>query len=178
MALQTNTQLETHPAGTTNVGGIINGNWQQIEAIFNPALSALNAVYHLVWRAFLRYAGAVPTTAARITWDAAAGKWIIREGLAAIASSAAPNVDFNGAEVQQIATLAHAPTFTFSNLTAGRNVTLILTADGTGRALTFPAVIWTNATPGTLPAGKSAVAVFRSTGTTAGAVFGTYNEQP
>lgn len=178
MAVQTNTRLETHPAGSTNVGGIINGNWLQLEAIFNPALSAANAVFHIVWRAFLRYSGAVPTTAARITWDATAGKWIIREGLAAIASSAGPNIDFNGAEVQQIATLAHAPTFTFSNLTEGRTVTLILTADGTGRALTFPAIIWANATPGTLPAGKSAVVVLRSTGTTAGAVFGTYNEQP
>lgn len=28
------TQLENHPTGTINTGGIINGNWAQIEAIF------------------------------------------------------------------------------------------------------------------------------------------------
>lgn len=32
-----NTQLEDHPAGTGNLNAIINGNWQNIMAMFNPA---------------------------------------------------------------------------------------------------------------------------------------------
>lgn len=33
MAILSKTGLETHPVGTTNVNGIINANWQQLEAL-------------------------------------------------------------------------------------------------------------------------------------------------
>jgi hypothetical protein len=42
MASQPTTNLETHPVNTAGLNGIINGNWERLEAIFLPLMAAVN----------------------------------------------------------------------------------------------------------------------------------------
>lgn len=67
------------------------------------------------------------------------------------------SIDFNAAALKAL-TLSGNTTFTTANLAAGISVSMMVTADGTNRTLTFPAGwIWVSLTPATLNANKNAV---------------------
>ncbi len=68
-------------------------------------------------------------------------------------------IDWSAATVFEL-TLTASATFTFSNLGAGRAITLILIQDGTGgRTVTWPAVSWANGTAPRLSSTAAAVNV-------------------
>lgn len=116
MAALSPTTLETHPAGTLNVGAIIDENWAKINKMFDPALSSGDSLYGLIAAAVRGQGGGITT----------------------IAYSGTPNVDFSLKEFQLIALTGDAA-FTFSNLAVSRNVRLMIQCDGTGRTLAWPA---------------------------------------
>lgn len=141
MAALPYTGLETHPAGTANVNGIINANWQKLETI------ATTNGWTRASYAALTYAGTV-------------------------------TLDFAAARTRYVA-LTGTLTVAFSNLSAGADCSLILTADASSRALTWPAsIIWLGTAPTALAANKSLRVHFFSQGTTAAAVFASFDVQP
>lgn len=172
MAVLTHSRLETTPVGTANLAGIINGNWSQLEAIFDPATTSGNAVFNAVVKAFLRSA-TLPTDAASLEWDASASKFIARPGLAALTTGATITADAKGAKLQTC-TLSADTTIAVSNLAAGRQFDLLLTCDATTRALTWPASA-INATGAALPASlTSGQILLVSFAATTGAASGLY----
>lgn len=98
----------------------------------------------------------------------------------ALATTGTVNLDFaslNG--TYQTITLTGNPTFTTSNLAAGRTVTLILTAGGSSRTLAFPAWVFVGAAaPTTLASGKVGVFTVTATSTTDASCVATYAAQP
>lgn len=174
MAVLTNTGLETHPAGTVNVGGIINGNWQTLEDIFNPALSSGDAKYQLVLKALIR--GSLPTDAAHLEWNGT--KLIARAGYAAVTYAASVAIDFLAALTQRISLTGNL-TLTTTNLGVGRKVTVYLTADASLRTLTFPASwIWTSAMPADIAASKAGKLELTSTTGADTGVFASWTVAP
>ena len=144
MAILPKTGLETHPTGTINIGGIINGNWSIIEALFNPELDSDEGQY-----------GAV--------WEALAGQ----SGMTTIAYSASVNLDLSSAtrEICQI-TLAGALTVAVTNKAAGRHRWLVIRGDGSNRNLTWPAgAVWAGGALTSVASGTVALVLILSTGT-------------
>lgn len=98
----------------------------------------------------------------------------------ALATTGTVALDFstlNG--TYQTITLTGNPTFTTSNLAAGRTVTLILTAGGSSRTLAFPAWVFVGAAaPTTLASGKVGVFTVTATSTTDASCVATYAAQP
>lgn len=155
MALLPNTSIETHPTGTTGINGILNGNWERLDALFNPALSSGDAGYLSFQKAFLRSALAGVATGASIWWSGS--KFSIRVGDSVVTYAGTTNLDLQGATQQRIA-LTGDITITTSNRAAGVALRVILQADGTTRNLTWPAWRWVGGTaPATLAASKVAV---------------------
>lgn len=77
MAALPTTALETHPVGTAGINGVINGNWDTLEAIFEPLGSAV-AGHSIQWDAGLKKFALRPgpqtlVDAASIAWNLAAG---------------------------------------------------------------------------------------------------------
>lgn len=176
MATLPNTGLETHPAGTTNVGGIINANWDTLEALFNPALSSGDPFYNALAKALTRNA-TLPTTPAALEWGPAT-KPIFRPVLQAVTYAGTVDLPATGPRNTIIA-LTGDIVITISALAAGREFNLIMQADGTSRAITWPAsIIWLGTAPTSLAAGKTLRVQFLSTGTTAAAVIATFDVQP
>lgn len=169
----THTRLETTPAGTANLGGIVNGNWSQLETLFDPALSSGAVQFNAFAKAFLRTA-TLPTDAAQIVWSAASGKFIPRAGIGALAAGATVTGDFLGA-LRQLCTLDQDSTIAFTNAGTGREIELLITADAATRALTWPSgpLNMTGAAlPTSLASGQSLhLVAFCRDGTTAGIVF-------
>jgi len=144
MALLSPTTLESHPAGTTNLGGIINDNWAKINAMFDPDLDPGDPVYGLIAEAVRAQAGGVFT----------------------ITYGATPNIDFNEEEIQVISLTGDAA-FTFSNLGAGKTVRLLIACDGTARTLGWPTgVNWVGTAITTIDANAYLVVELISQGTT------------
>lgn len=98
----------------------------------------------------------------------------------ALSTSGTINLDLstlNG--TYQTITLTGNPTFTTSNLAAGRTVTVILAAGGSSRTLAFPAWIFVGAAaPTTLASGKTGVFTVTATSTTDASCVATYAAQP
>lgn len=164
------TRLETTPAGIANLGGLINGNWQQLESLFDPALSSGNAAFAAFAKALLRN-GTLPTDAARIEWDTSAGKFVARAAQGTLVAGATVTADAKGPHLQTC-TLNADTTIAVSNMGAGRRFDLALTCDATPRALTWPsgAVNLTGATlPASLTAGQTMLAsIISTTGSNSG----------
>lgn len=158
MALLPTTGLENHPVGSTGLNGIVNANWERLEAMLLPI--------------------ATGNRHAQIGWDSAAKTFTLRAGFAVLAYSATPAVNFNGATLQEC-TLTGNATFSSSNLAAGARVTLILRCDGTGRTIGFPgAWRWTGTAPTTIAANKVGRLVLEVTGTTDSSVVATWTVEP
>jgi hypothetical protein len=159
MALLPTTGLENHPVGTTGLNGIINGNWEKLEAIFLPLAAA--------------------TPGGRIQWDPTAKKFSLRPALAVLAYSATPTWSLAGAVTQTLALTGNV-TIATSNLTAGAEGKLLITADGTLRTLTFPAgwVFLGGAAPANIAASKKGLLEILSTTTADSGVVARWTVQP
>lgn len=77
MAILTYTGLETHPINTAGLNGIINGNWERLEAMFAGLAGAAPATHTIYWNATTkafekRSLVAALTDGASIAWDHAA----------------------------------------------------------------------------------------------------------
>ena len=151
MALLSPTTLEDHPAGTLNIGGIINDNWQKLNKLFNPALSPSDPLYGLVALAVRGQGG----------------------GLTTITYGATPNIDFS-LKALQLITLTGNAGFTFSNLGVSKTVRLLIASDGTGRNMTWPVgVNWVgNEVPTSIPASSYIIVDLISQTSSAGDVWG------
>lgn len=158
MAIQPTTGIETHPVGATGLSSIINGNWYRLEAIFLPLI--------------------LGGTDMQIGWNPTNRVFTARTALAAITYGASMAVNFIGAMTQTVALTGDA-TLTTSNLGEGRSVTVVFTADGTPRNLTWPAWKWIgSAAPASIAAGKTGILTLISTGTTNGAVLARWSVEP
>lgn len=159
MALLPTTNLENHPVGTTGLNGIINGNWEKLEAIFLPLATA--------------------TPGGRISWDPTAKKFSLRPALAVLAYSATPTWSLAGAMIQTLALTGNA-TLATSNLTAGAEGKLVISCDATPRNLTFPAG-WKwigSAAPTSIAASKTGVLELLSTTTADSGVLARWKVEP
>jgi len=170
MAVLTHSRLETTPAGTANLGGIIAGNFEQLEAIFAPTTGSGDTVFALIAKALLRN-NTLPADAARIEWDSTAGKFVARAAQGTLAAGATVTADAKGPALQTC-TLNADTTIAIANMGAGRRFDLALTCDATPRALTWPsgAVNLTGATlPASLTAGQTMLAsIISTTGSNSG----------
>lgn len=117
MAVKPTTSLETHPVGTAGLVGIINGNWERLEAIFLPLAGT--------------------TGDAVIQWNSGLKTFSVRAAQAVLTYGATPAIPFTGAMILTLA-LTGDVSFTTTGLAAGRRVRLFITADGTPRNFTFP----------------------------------------
>lgn len=177
MAIRTHSRTESTPAGTANVGGIINGNFDQIEAVLDPATASGNPWFNLIARALLRVTG-LPTDAATIRYSVASGKFVARPAFAILTNAASIAADFAAAETQRV-DIAQDTTVTFANLSQGRRLDLIIVCDATPRALTWPASIrWLGTAPTGLAAGKAGRARFYSTTGSSSGVFAEWDVEP
>lgn len=159
MAQLPTTQLENHPAGSTGLNGIINANWERLEAIFLPIATA--------------------SYDSQITWASGTKKFQVRAANAAPAYAASVEVDFTGAMLQQIGTLTGNLTLTTSNRAAGRRATVVIRADGSSRTLTFPGWTWLGAAaPASIAANKTGLLELISTGTDDASVLARWTVQP
>lgn len=158
MALLPTTKLESHPVGSTGLNGIINGNWEKLEAIFLPLTTA--------------------TPGTRISWDASAGKFLMRAAQATLAFSETPTWPLTGAVMQTLALTGNV-TIATSGLTAGAEGKLMMTADGTSRTLAFPAGWkWLGTEPTSLAASKVGLLEIFSGATTDASVVARWKAQP
>lgn len=158
MALQPATGLETHPAGTIGLNGIIDGNWQRLEAIF----------------AAMETAG--PDDA--FFWDATGKTFTRRTAQSALTYAGTTNIDLAAALTQTLALTGNL-TLTTSNRAAGRRVSVVITADASLRTLTFPAWKFLGAAaPADIAAGKTGLLELHSTGTTDAAVIAHWTVEP
>lgn len=180
MASQPYTGLETHPDGTTGVAGIVNGNWERLELLFNPAIDSADAAYQAFLKALARTPTLPSTNGATVQWDEAATprKMLLRAGYSAPAATATPAVDFKGPLIQDFTLNADA-TFSGTNVAAGWQATAFVRAGGSLRNLTFPAWVFVgSATPTTLASGKIAVLEVWASGTSSGSVLARWTVQP
>lgn len=147
MSVLANTTLETHPSGTINKNGIINGNWAILERILDPALSSADPVYGLVARV-------------------ANGQ----RSLTTVAYAASVNVDLTK-PMTRLA-LTGDVTIALTNKAAGRGTVLLLTADATDRVITWPTgVLWSGAPYLVVRASSAAVVYIASTTTLDTGIF-------
>lgn len=136
--------LEDHPAGTTNLGGIINDNWHKLNKLFDPDLDPGDPLYGLIALALRGQGGGITTLVYAATVD----------------------LDFSLKEIQLLE-LAGDVTFTFSSLAVSRNVRLLIKCDGTGRAITWPAgVNWVATATTTIDANAYLIVELISASTT------------
>lgn len=130
MATTTIARLETF-TGTTGLAPIINANFQQIEQIFNPVHAdhlndgSANDVANVIRN---RIFGDAPEVLTGVT----------------------PDIDFDTEAVKHFFGIDDATTFTFSNVSQGKFVYLVLSSSATPgtETLTWPAsttMVWLNA---------------------------------
>jgi len=163
MALLPNTELESHPTGTTGINGILNANWERLEALFDPALSSGNTGYLSIQKAFLRSTLASVQTGTTVWWKG--GTFTTRAADAVLTYAATTNIDIQGSTQQRLA-LTGDVTITTSNRAAGIAMRCVITADATLRNLTWPAWRWVGGTaPATLAASKIALLELTCCGT-------------
>jgi len=94
----------------------------------------------------------------------------------ALTDGATIDIDWAQSNVHYV-TLGDNRTITFSNVQIGQSIRVYVTQDGTGsRTLTYPTIVWKDATAPTLTttAGATDILVF-TTATSTGTVFGSYS---
>lgn len=132
------TNLETHPTGTLNPNGIINGNWLILNNIFDPTHVGPQA-------------GVLEAALA---------------GMTTITYAGSVNVDLSASRRMNVISLAGALAVAVTNKAAGRSRRLVLVGDGTDRAISWPAgAVWSGPALTTVQSGKTAVVEILSTTT-------------
>lgn len=171
----TYTRLENHPDGTVGVVAIINGNWERLELVFSPLLSAADPSFQAFYKALARTATLPTTSGSVLEWSASASKMFPRAGTAA---SASPIIDLSGAK-KTVITLAADPTFSTTNRADGWHTVAVVKAGGSTRALTFPAWVFVgSATPTSLASGKTALLELWAGGVNESDVVARWTVQP
>lgn len=144
-------KLVTHPEGTINLGGLINANWETLEAIFDPATTNSSPVYGVILAALRGQGQQVETLTYAATVD----------------------LDFQGAGLQFLDIDGGDVTFAFDNHGVGRSMILLLTATGADRDLTWPAGMkWSGSAPATIEEDDSLMVLLYSFDTDDANVWG------
>lgn len=177
MATTTHLGLETHGDGTVGLNGIIDANWARLDEIFDPALSNADGSFNAIWRAMVRSATDPTQDGTQMEWDASTSQPVWRESLETIAYAGTYAFDLDGAKCQ-IMQLNADLTLSLSNQAIGKKQTILLTASGATRTVTYPAWTWLNATPSTIASGKTARIELICRDGTAGGVLAKYDVQP
>jgi hypothetical protein len=159
MALKTTTALETHPVGTAGLNGIINGNWERLEAIFLPLKDTTGDTV--------------------IQWSTGARVFSVRAAQAVLTYGATPAIPFTGAMALTLALTGDA-SFSTTGLAAGRRVRVIISADASARNLTFPGTWkWIGAAaPASIAASKTGILELDSTTADDSGVIARWTVQP
>jgi hypothetical protein len=127
--------FETHSTGTINKNGILNGNWERLNALLNPDLSDTNPLYGSLYG---------------VLEQAVNGQ----RGLTVITYASAIEVRMDGRRMQKV-TLAGNLQIDVDAEKAGREVVLFIVGDGSSRTLTFAASYrWGGPAITTVPANK------------------------
>ncbi len=127
--------LETHSTGTINKNGILNGNWERLNALLNPDLSDTDPLYGSLYG---------------VLEQAVNGQ----RGLTVITYASAIEVRMDGRRMQKV-TLAGNLQIDVDAEKAGREVVLFIVGDGSSRTLTFAASYrWGGPAITTVPANK------------------------
>lgn len=179
MAQLPNTELESHPTGTANLNEIINGNWERIEELFDPALGSGDAGYNAVAKALLRDALSTMVAGETIVWDGA--KFSRRKPSATLSYAASVALPFasGAAAPTQLLALTGDVTFTTTGLTAGATMRVVISADASTRAFTFPAWKWIGAAaPANIAASKTGILTLTSTTTADTGVVARWEVEP
>lgn len=121
MAIKPFTKQEDWDVATSNIGGIINSNVNQLELIFNPTASAHP------------YDGTA-SDVGNLVRDS-----VFRDG-EEVLSGTTPTINWT-TEPYLTHTLTGDTTYAFSNLKKGAFITLHITCDASGRTLTWPASV-------------------------------------
>ena len=96
-----------------------------------------------------------------------------------ISSAASIAINFATQNLAKITSLAHAPTFTTSNIVEGAKKRILIISDGTPRALTFSeSWKWVTAVPTTTAASKNSILSLECLGTASTDVWAAWVEQP
>lgn len=180
MALLPKTGLENHPDGTVGVAGIVNGNWQRLEDLFDPTLSIANGGFKTFWRAVVRSETDPTTPGAAIAWKPSASKAVFRPSFETIAFAASVAFNVEGAMTQAISLTGNLTFSALANQAAGGMIEIIIRSDGSSRNLTFPAG-WKfigAAAPASIAASKVAILRLRMTGATSADVVAEYIVEP
>lgn len=145
------TTLETHPSGTINKNGLINGNWEIINKLLDPNLSNADPLYGILWAAIQG-----------------------QRALTTLTYSASVALDFS--KPLQLVSLTGNITFTTTGRQPGRGITLLVKADGTDRTITWPAT-WNWSGPAKTLLRANTAALFHIVSTTT-ADTGVYAQGP
>ena len=90
MAILSPSTLEDHPAGTINLGGIINDNWAKINKIFDPDLSVSDPLYGLIAQAVDAQGGGMTAYVQRVLNISPVGYWPLDENSGTSFGDASP----------------------------------------------------------------------------------------
>lgn len=142
------TLFQNHETGTLNVNGIINGNWDVLNDLLDPALDSADPLFGLI--------------------GAAVGS---QRALTTI--TYADPFDVSLLNRTNLCTLTGDAAVTVSNKRAGRFVDLVLVASGADRAVTWPAgAVWAGPALATVVSGTAVlVRIIATTGADAGLVL-------
>lgn len=152
--------LETHPTGTINKNGIINGNWEILNAMLDPDLTDTDPTYGALYG---------------VIEDAVNGQ----RGMTTLTSAATVNVSMKGRRMQKLSIAHDVTTLNVNDKKAGREVVLLITADGTDRDITWNVSHkWAGTAITTIPANKSARITIACTDTTNSGVYLSGTLQP
>lgn len=148
-------------ADHTSTGGLSadSANWTLLVDAASAAASATAAANSAT-------AAGNSETAAGNSESAAAASAASLNGSAAVSSSATPAFDMNGDQTQHIKALTHDPAPTLSNKADGRSITVIMTASGADRTITYDADwVQIGSLPTSIPDGKTLMLSFVALGT-------------
>jgi hypothetical protein len=139
MALTTILEIETHPDGTVGIASIVNGNWERLEEIFDPALASSDSAYQAFWRALVRSATDPVSDNAMIHWDAATSKPQWKEGFASHTFASPFSIDAHGGVIQYMSITSNLNLQSLTDQHAGDRVVFIIeNQSGATRNLSFP----------------------------------------
>lgn len=161
MAIKPATGLETHPVGTVGLNGIINGNWEKLEAIFAPLAvtgTTKNVAFNPATKLF------EPTSGTTSTFEE-------------LTYTASQDVEIDGANLQYVAITGNW-TPTIVNLAANKRIQLAVFNNSAGSKThgLLTEANWIGADPPTsIAANKLMFFEFISLGTTDAHILGIYH---
>lgn len=180
MAQLPNTELEDHPTGTGGLNSVLNGNWERLDELFDPALGGADAGFAAFGKALLRDAMTSMVNGETIVFTPSGFKR--RAPVATLTFAATTDIDFLSGQAApvQLLSLTGDVTITTSNLTAGQEIRVVIAADASTRNLTWPTwLAWVGAAaPASIAANKTAVLKLISTTTADAGVVAEWVVEP